>query len=319
LPPSSLPPLQFLHAIEAASRLGSFRAAADELHLTPSAVSQQIHAVEAALGVSLFARIGRTVEVTPEGALYCQEVRRALRDLSDAGRRLASRSKGKVLRLTTVDFIAHEFLIPRLPAFQERFPGIELVIETSMRVVDLERSDVDAALRVRGRAGPGLAVEAIGEVTGAIVCSPERARHIQSREDLCAETLLEMAGSPQGAWLDLMRRHGFPERQLRILTLETYFQTVTAAERGVGVAFGLFPMTTEWVRAGRLAVPFAARVKIDGGVYLVFRQKDERRELFLSLARFLRDEYAALPALPDGRVVGKHGSGRRRQPYPTRR
>ena len=69
-PSSALPPLQFLHAVEAASRLGSFRAAADELHLTPSAVSQQIHAVEAALGVPLFTRIGRTVAVTPEGALY---------------------------------------------------------------------------------------------------------------------------------------------------------------------------------------------------------------------------------------------------------
>jgi DNA-binding transcriptional LysR family regulator len=318
VPPSRLPPLQFLRAVEAASRLGSFRAAAAELHLTPSAVSQQIHAVEVALGVPLFARIGRTVTVTPEGALYCQEVRRALIELSDAGRRLASRSKGKVLRLTTVDFIAHEFVIPRLPAFQERFPGIELVIETSMRVIDLERSEIDAALRVRGRAGPGLATEPIGEMTGAIVCAPERARRIRTREDLCAETLLDMAGSPQGLWPQIMRRHGFRERPLRVLTLETYFQTVTAAERGVGVAFGLFPMTTEWVRAGRLAVPFEGRVSVDGGVYLAFRQSDERRELFLSIARFLREEYAALAPLPEGRIVGKQGFGRRRQPYPTR-
>jgi LysR family transcriptional regulator, glycine cleavage system transcriptional activator len=314
LPPSTLPPLQFLHAIEAASRLGSFRAAADELHLTPSAVSQQIHAVEAALGVPLFTRLGRTVAVTPEGALYCQEVRRTLLELSDAGRRLASRSEGKVLRLTTVDFIAHEFLIPRLPAFQERFPDVELVIETSMRVVDLERSEIDAALRVRGRAGPGLVAAPIGDVTAAIVCSPERARRVQSREDLCSETLLEMAGSPQGAWAELMRSYGFGEGRLRILTLETYFQTVTAAERGVGVAFGLFPMTTQWVRAGRLAVPFKVRAPVDGGVYLAFRPHDKRRELFLAIADFLRSEYAALPALPEGRIVGKQVVARRRQP-----
>lgn len=307
----TLPPLQFLHAVEAASRLGSFRAAADELHLTPSAVSQQIHAVEAALGVPLFARTGRTVTVTPEGSLYCQEVRRTLLDLSDAGRRLASRSKNKVLRLTTVDFTAHEFLIPRLPAFQERFPGIELVIETSMRVVDLERSEIDAALRVRGNAGPGLAVEPIGDVTGAIVCAPELARRIRSREDLCSETLLDMAGSPQGMWSRLMRMHGMRDVPLRVLTLETYFQTLTAAERGVGVAFGLFPMTTEWVRAGRLAVPFETRVKVDGGVYLAFRAGDPRRELFVRIAAFLREEYAALPSLLDGRIVAKPGSGRR--------
>ena len=111
-----------------------------------------------------------------------------------------------------------------------------------------------------------------------------------------------------------MRTQGFGARQLRILTLETYFQTVTAAERGVGVAFGLFPMTTEWVRAGRLAVPFTVRAPIDGGVYLAFRPNDKRRELFLAIADFLRSEYAALPPLPEGRIVGKHAVPRRRQP-----
>lgn len=300
---TSLPPLHFLRAVEAAARLGSFRAAASELHLTPSAVSQQIQAVEAALGADLFARVGRTVALTPEGALYCQDVRRALLELSDAGRRLASRSKGKVLRLSTVDFLSYEFLIPRLPAFQERFPDVELRIETSMRVVDLERSEIDAALRVRGRAGPGLVSEPIGAVEAAIVVSPERAKRLRTREDLCAETLLEMGEGAAGSWARLMRGTGSGEAPLRILPLDSYFQTVTGAERGLGAAIGLFPMTTEWVRAGRLAVPFAQRGEVEGGVYLVFRSGDRRRELFGAIATFLREEYAALPALGPGRIV----------------
>lgn len=304
----ALPPLQFLHALEAASRLGSFRAAASELHVTPSAISQQIHAVEEALGVPLFTRSGRNVQVTPDGALYCQEVRRTLAELTDAGRRLSSRSKGSVLRISTVDFLAHEFLIPRLPAFQRLFPGIELRIETSMHVVDLEQSEIDCALRVHGKPKRGLWSETIGDATGAIVCAPSRAKHLRSPEDLCSETLLEMGASAEGIWQELMRARGFEDRSLRIMPLESYFQTMTAAERGLGAAIGLFPMTTAWVESGRLAVPFRTRSPIEGGVYLVFRATDKRRELFLGIASFLRREYASLPRLAAGRIVPGEGS-----------
>src|SRR5688572_29560039 len=138
---SKLPPLHFLQAVEAASRLGSFRAAAAELHLTPSAVSQQIHAVEAALGAPLFVRRGRAVALTASGQAYCDAVRRALVELVEASRRFTEQCLGPVLRLTTVDFLAYEFLIPRLPAFQEQVPGIELRIETSMKLVELRSSE----------------------------------------------------------------------------------------------------------------------------------------------------------------------------------
>jgi LysR family transcriptional regulator, glycine cleavage system transcriptional activator len=87
MPSASLPPLHFLHAVEAAARLGSFRAAAAELHLTPSAISQQVHAVEQALGAPLFVRCGRAITLTPDGKVYCQDVRRVLLELEDAGRR----------------------------------------------------------------------------------------------------------------------------------------------------------------------------------------------------------------------------------------
>jgi LysR family glycine cleavage system transcriptional activator len=266
-------------------------------------VSQQIHAVERALGARLFARRGRRVVLTPEGQLYSQDVRRILRELEDAGRRVASRSNSRLVRLSTVDFLAHEFLIPRLPLFEERFPGMELSIETTMRVVDLRASDLDCALRVRGTAPAGLVSEPIGPVTATIVASPTLARRLRTTEDLTRETLLEMGPGAEGSWASAIRRYGHGDRKLRILALESYFQTLTAAERGLGVAFGLFPMTSEWVERGRLAIPFPARSPLEGGVYLVHRPNDPRRALFADLAALLRSEYAALAALPAGRIV----------------
>ena len=312
----ALPPLNFLPTIEAAARLGSFRAAAAELHLTPSAVSQQIRAVETALGAELFARTGRTVALTAQGQAYCEEVRRALRDLSDAGRRVRSRATTRILRLATVDFLAHEFLIPRLTAFQKTFPSIELRIEASMKVVDLQSSELDAALRVRGRAGSGLTSIPIGPVVATPVCAPEIAKRLHAPRDLPRETLIEMRGAGTDIWVSYLKRHGSNE-DVRVLTFEGYLETLTAAARGLGVAFGLFPMTSEWVLDGRIAVPFAMRMPIEGGVYLVHRANDPRAALLAEMAEWLREQYAAVPLLPEGRVV--EARPRRRAPRPFRR
>lgn len=298
-----LPPLQFLPAVEAASRLGSFRAAAAELHLTPSAISQQVRSVETALGARLFSRTGRTVVLTHEGQRFCSEVRRALRDLSDASRRVRSRESARALRLCTVDFLAHEFLIPRLPAFQARFPKIELRIETSMRVVELHTSELDAALRVRGKAGPGLISEPVGPVVATPVCSRELARRIRVSDDLRHETLIDMRAAGGDIWAAALKAQGLDAPRLRHLSFEGYFETLTAAERGLGVAFGLFPMTSEWLRRGRLAVPLPWRAEVEGGVYLVFRANDPRHALLTQVAAWLRDEYSALLPLPAGRLT----------------
>jgi LysR family transcriptional regulator, glycine cleavage system transcriptional activator len=310
----ALPPLHFLPAVEAAARLGSFRAAADELHLTPSAISQQIRGVEDALGAELFRRIGRTVALTAEGQLYCHDVRRTLLELADAGHRLKARSSGRVLRLSTVDVLAHEFLIPRLPAFQEQFPDVELRIETSMRVVELGSSEIDAALRVRGRAGPGFATEPIGSVVATPVCSSEIAARVRARKDLAGETLIEMRGSTDGSWASALGRLGTPTRNLRIIAFESYLETLTAAERGLGVAIGLFPMSTSWVLARRLVAPFPARTPVEGGVYLVFRANDPRHGLLREIAAWLREQYAELPALPGTKPRFRITPGPRRPP-----
>jgi LysR family glycine cleavage system transcriptional activator len=243
--------------------------------------------------------------LTRQGQLYCEEVRCALRDLADAGRRARARSSARVVRLCTVDVLAYEFLIPRLPAFQARFPKIELRIETSMRVVELQSSELDCALRVRGRAGPGLVSVPIGPVVASPICSAQLARKVRGERDLTRQTLIEMRGAGEDIWQSLLKARGIAADQLQLLSFESYFETLKAAERGLGVAIGLFPTTTEWVLSGRLAVPLGLRVPVEGGVYMVFRANDPRRELLTEIAAWLKAQYAKLPALPESRVDGR--------------
>lgn len=187
-------PLAFLPTFEAAGRLGSFAAAAAELCLTPSAVSQQIRGLEEALGVSLFERTGRTAALTLEGEMYLKEVRKSLQELATSTSRLRRRNRETVLRMSTVTIAAHEFLVPRLASFQERFPGIELCIETTNEVIDFKVSDYDAGLRI-GEGWADLHVHALGRATVAAVCSPQLARSIQQPTDLCDYTLSDVVSA----------------------------------------------------------------------------------------------------------------------------
>jgi LysR family glycine cleavage system transcriptional activator len=289
-------------AVEAAGRLGSFKAAAEELHLTRSAVSQQVKAVEEALGSELFERRGRSVVLTSQGERYLRRVRQALRDMRDAGHALRKPAEAPVLRLETVPFVAHEFLMPRMASLRARFPQFSVRLETNMNVIDLRTSEVDAAIRLSPGMWPGVVTRNFGEVTIAAVCAPQLANTVHEFKDLANQTLIEVQGFSERGLVNGLRRFGVEVGPEQVLTFDTYFETVRAAEHGLGVASGIFPLTTHWVTSGRLAVPFPTRFPFPAHVSLVHRVGDERFP-FEELSLWLAEQYAALPPLPPGRIV----------------
>jgi LysR family glycine cleavage system transcriptional activator len=303
--PPALPSLNLLPAFEAAGRLGSFKEAASELHLTPSAVSQQMKALESDLAIALFVRAGRTIKLTQAGASYLREVQRVLADLGRAGKQLRSRKEKGVLRLNTLDFVAYEFLVPRLASFRERFPQVELRIETSVNLVDLLASDVDAVIRVGGGPWPGLNSIQLGTITATPVCSPVLARKLKTSEHLFDHPLLELRGQEHRGWHALAQSIGRNSARFNIITFDSYFETLRAAEAGLGVAFALFPLTSEWVLRRRLAVPFDRRTPLPGSIALLYPPATRFRKLFVEFGRWLNEQYAALPVLPEGRIVRK--------------
>lgn len=304
----SLPPLHFLHAVEAAGRLGSFRAAAVELHVTPSAISQQIRTLEGMLGVALFERNGRTAALTADGKHYFEEVREALSALATSTARLRRRTRGTVLRVQTMALAAHEFLLPRLPAFRDRFPGLELRIETSNDVVDFRHADCDAALRL-GTSWPDLTVEPLGSACAAVVCSPELAPEIRRTNDLQRFTFLNPCPEGPRGFEPLMAAVGLPLESTKVWRFETCQEAVLAAEHGLGITFGIFPMATHYVNSGRLVVPLPDRVVLPGQFSFVYRPMDATRYPFAEISAWLRSQYAALPALASGPVNAKRRAG----------
>src|ERR1700676_4065445 len=174
LPLRAIPPLTALLAFERAASQLSFRRAARDLSLSPSAISHQIRGLEAQFGVRLFVRGARSVRLTADGERYLAEVSVALAALQEAGRDMLRhrRGGGSELWISALPFFTSTVLIPALPDFKRRNPATTLRIEATHQYADFNASRVDVAIRYGREHSAGLKFEPLIEVTGLPVCAP---------------------------------------------------------------------------------------------------------------------------------------------------
>ena len=151
-----LPPLNALRAFEASARLGSFVAAAAELHVSAAAVSQQVRRLERYLDTTLFQRLARGLVLTEEGRDYLPELSAGFDLLGESTARLRTQRAGGVLTLTMLAAFANGWLLPRLHRFHERASRVEVVLRTSRTLADFKRDDIDLAIRFAPGPGRGL-------------------------------------------------------------------------------------------------------------------------------------------------------------------
>src|SRR5438128_12009408 len=150
-----LPPLSALRAFEAAARHMSFSKAAEELHVTPAAVSHQIHALEQDLGVRLFHRMNRSIELTASARVLLPGLSEAFAGIQSSVRRLRAHNDTGTLTVTASPSFAAKWLVVRLNRFQERWPQIDVRISATDDVVDLSKGDFDIAIRYGRGKYPG--------------------------------------------------------------------------------------------------------------------------------------------------------------------
>src|SRR5215475_7464035 len=166
-----LPPTALLRAFACAAETLSFKQAAAELHLSPSAVSRQVQSLEAHLGVALFRRLNPGLELTLEGRRYLESVRRVLAELRRARESLVAPGSGP-LRVSALQSFTENWLIPHLAEFERAHPGIELCVEATLRYADFDRDAVDVAIRFGTGPWGDLHSEPIVDMEYFPVCSP---------------------------------------------------------------------------------------------------------------------------------------------------
>jgi LysR family glycine cleavage system transcriptional activator len=290
---ASLPSLNGLRAFEAAARHLSFTRAAEELHVTQAAVSHQIVRLEQQLGVRLFVRRNRALQLTAEAQAYLPAVTEAFSGLRRATEKL-QRTGGGILTVTSLTSFAAAWLVPRLGDFQEKHPDIEVRLTTSFGTVDFRREDVDMGIRLGDGKWPGLRAEWLMAEEVFPVCSPALAERLQSPADLADMTLLHVTHWPEG-WPDWLAAAGLPGgKGARNLTFDLLISAYRAASQGMGVAMGQTPSVDPELAAGRLVVPFAFRQRDRKGYFVVAPEETADQPKI----RAFRDWLFAMAAAP---------------------
>jgi LysR family transcriptional regulator, glycine cleavage system transcriptional activator len=290
--------LHLLPAFELTARHLSIKRAARELHLTPSAVSQQIRALEEALGLKLFRRLPRALELSEAGHQFAAVVRETLESYRRGSERVLRQHARRILSLSADPFVAHEVLIPQLHTFGEQADGGVLQIQTSEALVDFERDSVDAAVRYGRAPWPGLVATPLCDAFATPVCAPGLVHgdSLPAPAALARYPLIVLRGHPD-PWQRAAQRLGF-ELTREPLVFDSYFASLRAAEKGLGIAMGVFPTTTSAVLEGRLVMPLALRIRTHAKFHFVCRKEDAELPAFAALRSWTAARFASLKPIP---------------------
>lgn len=272
-----LPPLNALRAFEVAARHLSFTKAAEELHVTPGAISQQIKALEEYVGANLFRRLNRALLLTDEAQACLPSLREGFEKLAEATNLLMAVETHNRLAVGAAPSFASKWLVPRLGEFQQLYPDVDVWISADMELVDFINDDIDVAIRYGAGEYSGLQVERLLTDSVFPVCSPELLegpQALKSPGDLTHYTLLHDT-SPDNdescpdwpMWLKAASVKGVDGT--RGLRFNQSSLVLEAAMSGRGVALAKSTLAADDLAAGRLAKPFDLTLPIDFAYYLV--------------------------------------------------
>lgn len=260
-----LPPLNALRAFDAASRHMSFQRAAEELNVTPSALSFQIRQLEGFLDIALFDRLNRRVVLTEAGARFAPFVQDAFERLHGAMQQLSPATPDNVLTVSTGPAFAAKWLSPRIHRFLDSHPEIEIRIAANLGLSDFRKDGIDVAIRFGGGQYPGLSVELLAEDSALPLISPvllaERFGGSMTLDDLGAVTLLHDDSAsflPKAvtwaSWLKHAGAHGIDAA--RGARFNHADHALEAAVDQAGIVLGRLTLAARDIRAGRLVAPF---------------------------------------------------------------
>lgn len=298
-----LPGTRALRTFEAAARHLNFTRAADELGLTPAAVSHQIKEIEDQLDLVLFTRTSRTIRLTEAGNLLLEASIDALDLLGRAVARARKMTRGTALLKVTLDAqFATKWLMRRVDDFRRQKPGIELRFDITYDVRDFERDDIDAGIRFGAGKYPGLSAHRLFENIIIPVCSPALLASgppLKEPRDLFHHTLAHIDWSRQGVtwpnWSMWMHAAGVDDfDDSRTLVFGSSTDATQAALDGNAVALADFAMVANDLSQGRLIRPFELGIKVapEFAYFLVYPQAAKDDPRIVAFREWLLNEVA---------------------------
>lgn len=297
-----------LRTFAVAGRLQSFRDAAEELHVTPSAVSHQVRTLEEWVGADLFVRSTRRVELTPVGAALADALGKAFTQVDRALDRAREESTDQRLRVSALPLFTNTWLAPRLSGFEEQWPGLSIRVETVNDIVDVAGGQADVGIRNAPASQAGLVRRRLIVLEAVPLCTPELAARVHAPADLAGLTLIEHSARPDG-WTQWFRAMGLASvRPGRTISMDSLPSAISAAAKGAGVVLGLAPFIWDAPGVEAMVNPVEGPLVRAGDYSVVYRKRDANRRVVRAFVDWLFAEMKAdvhrLRALPRKAVAG---------------
>jgi LysR family glycine cleavage system transcriptional activator len=315
-----LPPLNSLRAFEATARHLSFSKAAQELHVTPAALSHQIRGLEDQLGLRLFHRRARAIELTEAARLIYPGIRTGFESIREAVERLDGGKRDRVLVVSSTPGLTAKWLVPRLYKFLARHPDIETRITASVGYANFTTDDIDVGIRLSSGAHPDLYVEKLSDEWLLPLCSPrllEGEQPLRQPQDLKRFTLIQVdlpGVVPTWAdWMDMAGLDGIDST--RGLRLNVADHALDAASEGMGVVLAYKVVASRDIALKRLIAPFGPEIALPGRAYYFVCAKGQEKRAPIKAFRDwvfeeMQETLAALSEAPAGRARRTAGGTR---------
>jgi len=290
-----LPSLKYLKTFHVAATRLSFKAAAEELFITPSAVSHQIRALEEQLGITLFVRGPRALTLTDPGSDYLEQIDALFRRLESVTEQLQVRFGRAIARLHVPPFFASELLLPRLQTFVAAAPDTHIDLDTVLAPLTSHPADADLSIVVGPGPWEGFESHRLFSQRFTPACSARFLERtpIRNYDDLNGQTLIVHDARRDG-WDRWAEAHGVPSlNQRTLLRVDTMFAAAEAAEKDLGVALVSVPLGRRRFDDGSLVRLFAAELDSGDSYFLLHRAEDSTRREVQALKNWLLDEFRA--------------------------
>ena len=277
-----LPPLNALRAFEGIARHLSFARAADELHVTPAALSHQIRALEEQLGLPLFHRRTRAIELTDAGRLIYPGLHAGFESVRGAMAQLDRSRDSNVLVISATPGLVAKWLMPRLWRFLHAHPDIDARVSASLKIADFAAEGVDVAIRLSKENHPELYAERLFNDSVLPVCSPRLVEQgLRSPADLPRFPLIHydipMSMRAPPLWADWFVVAGLQGDATRGLKVNVADHALDAAVAGAGVSLSFKLIASDDVHSGRLVTPFGPELPLASGYNFVCPKGHEKR------------------------------------------
>jgi len=270
-----IPSLNILRVFAVAARHLSFKLAAQELFLSPPAVSHQIRVLEKHLGIKLFVRLNRSLELTAQGKDYALQVEKALLILEDATAKLVTQP---TFNISCIPFITNALLIPHIQSFKDANPELPLQISSKVQKADVARGEVDVAIRHRKGDEPGLHYQRLTSIKITPICSQKYWGSIpqNQRHDMSCHKQINLSVDPL-SWSHWLKDWHYAHGPKNALSLDSYQAVVESVKQDMGLAMGYMPSIFAQLNQQNILAPFPDQISEFGDLYLVYKHESAHK------------------------------------------